>query len=348
MNVLFKEITLPPRAAYLASKVGLIIFGVFEILTGMLYLALAALLGATPFYGFPPIRPLMYISSVVVFFGFAVFFLWIGIGSILRRRWARPVVVIASLLWLAFEIPSFVFTIFFWKQASDVAADSGLRVVGDLAAKFLPHALSTVPTGGPAGLCGVANAIGLFFVSSGLAGLFLIAPAVLALLFYTSRHVSDVMDKRSTKTYWTDQLPMAVMGVCMGLFMMGVFSAVNLFDPAVFPFGWQIHGAAAFVIVLLITALYFILAFYTLKRRSWAWIATFVWSLVSALSGVTALLRGHLAARLSRDLFPIIPKGAVTPHLVLFYTGATGIVSIAWLVFLLGVRGHFQERQDQA
>src|SRR5208283_2529435 len=120
----------PPRIAYKDRSTGLIIFGILTILLGgvcALFLPLmlfgqtmsAKATGTPP--NFAAILPAASIYGVL-----AVALVWLGIGSIKARRWARALLLIFSWSWLVMGVVMLVVMAF-----------------------LLPRVLANVPAGGP-------------------------------------------------------------------------------------------------------------------------------------------------------------------------------------------------------
>src|SRR6185369_8256249 len=94
-------------AAGRAHGTGLVLFGLFELLVGLLFLAKAVLFallsipGVAPavsrFGGDLPLTALLALAP-------AAFFVALGFGSIAGRRWARSLSLAFSLVWLAVGI----------------------------------------------------------------------------------------------------------------------------------------------------------------------------------------------------------------------------------------------------
>ena len=89
--------------AFKDRKLGLVFFGVIQIAQGALFallvlFGLVAPMAFTPTgqTGVPPAGPVL--SSLTIFAPLAVAFVWLGIGSILARRWARALSLITA--WL--------------------------------------------------------------------------------------------------------------------------------------------------------------------------------------------------------------------------------------------------------
>src|SRR5258705_9327778 len=100
----------PP--VYRDRRTGLIIFGIVEIIIGCLCLLFAplALLGqvmAAKVTGNPP-EFKMILPSLIMYPLLAVAFIWLGVGSIKRQRWARALSLILSWSWLLIGFGSLI------------------------------------------------------------------------------------------------------------------------------------------------------------------------------------------------------------------------------------------------
>src|SRR5688572_11913845 len=101
-----------PPPAHRDRRTGLIVFGIMEIIIGCFCLLFVALMlvgqvmaakatgNATPFK--------MLLPSLLLYPVLAVGFIWLGIGSMTRRRWARAISLVVSWSWLVIGIVSVV------------------------------------------------------------------------------------------------------------------------------------------------------------------------------------------------------------------------------------------------
>src|SRR5580658_4634236 len=98
----------PTAAArpYRDRYAGLVCFGVLAVLLGLLALLglmsvlLLVATNGTMSAGTPGVSGRALLPGASVYLVAAVFFLWLGIGSILARRWARALMLIAAWFWL--------------------------------------------------------------------------------------------------------------------------------------------------------------------------------------------------------------------------------------------------------
>ncbi|MFZ0829388.1 MAG: hypothetical protein WAO02_18415 [Verrucomicrobiia bacterium] len=235
-------------------SVGLIIFGILTILLGglaglMILLMLAGqAMSARTTGASPPFSTLLPVISI--YGTLAVALVWLGIGSIMARRWARALLLIFSWTWLGM----------------------GLLVVV-IMAFFMPKILSGAASGpGHPGVDSsmiVGIMVGMFLVYGVL---FVILPAVWT-FFYSSRHVKVTCETRDTARRWTDACPLPVLGLCLWLlFSVPIMLVMPLAGHAVMPFfGMFLTGLPGTLFCLAVAALWGYAAWrlYKLDVRGW-------------------------------------------------------------------------------
>lgn len=101
--------TEPTPPAYKNRSCGLIVFGVLNILLG----ALSGLMVPVMLLGqainarnpnAPPASLAMLLPGLLIYAGLAVALIWLGIGSIKVRRWARALLLIFAWSWLVIGV----------------------------------------------------------------------------------------------------------------------------------------------------------------------------------------------------------------------------------------------------
>ena len=186
--------------AYKNRTVGLIIFGIWTILLGSLTGLNAAFVlftrVAVANVTHQPANVAALLPVLFIYGGLAVTLIWLGIGSILCRRWARALLLVLS--WSGLIV--------------GILTVAGLAFVLPDAAQNLPAA--TV-NGKPVNYPQVMTAM-MVIVFGVLGVLFVILPAVWA-FFYSSRHVKATCEARDPVTRWTDACPLPVLGLCVWL-----------------------------------------------------------------------------------------------------------------------------------
>jgi hypothetical protein len=186
-----------PAASGRDYGTGLVLFGLLELLIGLLFLAKAVLFallsipGVMPsvgrFGGDVPLTALLALAP-------AAFFVALGFGSIAARRWARALALAFSLVWLAIGILCLAF---------------GLLWVPKIIAAIPPAAgeaaRSARQTAGALVRAGVIAMTAAFLL-----------PAVSA-LFYGNAGVARECERRDPQARWTDRVPTGVLALIVVL-----------------------------------------------------------------------------------------------------------------------------------
>jgi hypothetical protein len=204
---------------------------------------------------------------VLVYGGLAVALVWLGIGSIMARRWARALLLIFSWTWLVsgiLMIPMMGFAM--PKAFANLPATAGQP---------------TMPPGAIAGMT--------IFILLVMSFFFVLLPAIWT-FFYFSPHVKATCEMRDPVTRWTDACPLPVLALSLWL-LVGV--PVLLIMPVachgVIPFfGTLLSGLPGSVICLAVAALWAYCAWriYKMDVRGW-WIilvAMFLYTVSSLMT----------------------------------------------------------------
>ena len=187
----------------------------------------------------------------------AVALVWLGIGSVMARRWARALLLVFSWSWLVVGVIAVIVMAF-----------------------VLPKILTNLPadaTNGqpalPAESMGIMMAVMFLFYGV----LFVMMPAAW-MFFYQSRHVRATCEARDPVARWTDACPLPVLGLCVWLW---ISAAMMLVMPvsghAVMPFyGVFLTGLPATLWCLTVAVLWGCAAglLYRLDPRGWWLILT--------------------------------------------------------------------------
>jgi hypothetical protein len=183
-----------------------------------------------------------------------VAFIWLGIGSIRCRRWARALMLILSWSWLVTGVTAISFLLFFG-----------------------PRMIQGLPPG--------AKVVALLVMGVIWTIIFIVIPAVLV-GFYQSRHVKATCDARDPAARWTDGCPLPVLAVSVWL---GLGAATMLAMPlgygAVLPFfGALLSGLPGTAACLLLAGLWAYLAWAWYRLKPMAWWTTLAILLVFSIS----------------------------------------------------------------
>ena len=248
--------SIPPSVGYKNRSTGLIIFGILTILLGCVCALLVPLMifaqtMATKATGAPPnfstILPGVFLYGIL-----AVALIWLGIGSIKARRWARALLLIYSWSWLIMGIVMVV-VMAFW----------------------LPKIFGNIPSTGTPGHPALPSAaIRMMMLSMMViyAVIFVILPGMWT-FFYGSRHVKATCEARDPVLRWTDACPLPVLACSLWLIFCAPMMLITpLTGHAVMPFfGTFLAGMPGALLYLAGAAVlsYGAWALYKLDRRGW-------------------------------------------------------------------------------
>jgi hypothetical protein len=245
-----------PLESHKDRSTGLTIFGILTIMLG----CLAALLIPLMLFGQmsmarttgAPVRLSIILPGALTYGLMAVALVWLGIGSIKARRWARALLLIFSWSWLVV----------------------GLCIIGGMAI-IMPQMMATLSASGPKGqpvmTSSVVVAMLVFmFVFYGV--LFVILPAIWT-FFYSSRHVKATCEARDPVPHWTDACPLPVLALCLWLVFSGAMMlVVPLTSHGLMPcFGIFLTGLPGTLLCLSIAAIWIFSGWrlYQLDVRAW-------------------------------------------------------------------------------
>jgi hypothetical protein len=248
-----------PPSGFKDRSTGLMVFGILVIIVGCLlglmvpFMLLGQLMaGRVPGVEPTPLR--LILPAIGMYLGMAVAFIWLGIGSLRCRRWARALLLITSWIWL-------------------IGGLAGVVAV----ACILPQVFSGTMPGTPPGTPPMPAAFRIVFtvVMVGICSvIYVIIPGALV-FFYGSRHVKATCEARDPVPRWTDACPLPVLAISLMLGMGAAMMPLMVWTYRVVPcFGTYLSGAPA-VALLLVTAViyaYGARAAYKLNIAGW-WIA---------------------------------------------------------------------------
>lgn len=295
---------------------GLLIFGILEILMGALCVLVVGLIlvgqmlmSRTTETTF---NARMVLPAVLVYLLLAVAFIWLGIGSIKCRRWARSLLLILSWSWLG----------------------TGLISV-PLMSFLLPRILAAAPANGqalPAGAMLVVMVIQLVVMSV----ILVVVPGV-QVFFYSSRHVRATCEARNAGPCWTDTCPLPVLAVAcwlwLGAAMMLCFPvAYNGVMPV---FGTLVSGLPGGLIAISFAGWWFWLGRMWYQRRVAGWRMLTATMLALGISSLITFSRLDMVEMYQKMGYPeaqiemIRRQGLISSQFMLW-------ISTAWLTPILG------------
>lgn len=249
----------------------LVFFGIIEILMGIVCLLLlgvmllASTIGAA---GAEAVQLKVLISALFMYGLFAAFFVTMGVGSILARRWARAIMVMASALWLVFGTLSLIMMFSQLPQMLSGPAMNGTQL--------------------QPGIATVIKAVTAFFSIV----FFVIVPGVL-FLFYRSPNVKATCEARDIKRRWTDR-PLMVLSLSLVSGVMALSMVITLLINVVPFFGIVLTGIPAMFYEVIFGAVAAWSAWQLYHRRMQGWLAIVGLSLLGLFSWGVTVLRGNL------------------------------------------------------
>jgi len=247
---------------YRDRSLGLVVFGVIEILIGA-FCALLVPLALLAWWvsggdanGSATLRSTL--AVVVIYLVMAALFVWLGVGSIRARRWACDVMLAISRIWLMTGVCTLLLSWF--------VLPGLLRGVG--AAEGLPSEILLVAVG-----------VTLAIVSL----IYVLLPGAFV-LFYRSPDVMATCRARDPRSQFTDECPPRVLTLAV-LWGMAAISVVAMpaYDWAFPFFGRLLLGAAGAVPWIAVFVVCAALAWGSCRRRPWAW-----WGAVAATAAAAA------------------------------------------------------------
>lgn len=267
-------------------KAGLTLFGVLHIGLGGLCALLVPLMllgmALSKTVSSPSAQPLdmrMMAPGVALYALLAIAFIWVGIGSILARRWARALILVSSWIWL-------------------ICGISGLCMMW----LILPDMYAQLGTSGqaPKQLASVMMYSTLAFMTL----LYVLWPGVLV-LFYGSKSVKSTCEFRNPSPSWTDACPLPVLALSL-LFGFWACSALfmSCYDWVTPFFGILLSGPAGAVVALCTTCLLAYVSWGTFRLNVRAWTCAVGLVLAWALSIGLTFSRHSLMDFYAKMKFP--------------------------------------------
>jgi hypothetical protein len=253
----------------------------------------------------------------------AVVLVWLGIGSILARRWARAILLCLSAVALV-----------------------GGAIACVSMAFILPHLFDAMARQNPQALPPAAMMIAKVVAAVFGVIVYIVIPGAL-FLFYRSPHVRLTCEARDPVLRWTDLCPLPVLAMSL---VMGAGGAMMLLVMArihVFPvFGTFVAGAWGFLLALLGACLLLYLAwgFYRLHGPAW-WIAIGMQALVAA-SGIVTFWKADFAEMYLK--MGMEPRAAAMSAQLLAAPAFRWLAALSflpWIAWLLWVRRYFSGPQ---
>ena len=325
----------PPAAAFRNRRVGLIVFGIALILAGAvcaLFVPLVLLGGFMAQASGAGAEWRMLVPSLTLYALLAVAFVWIGVGSLAARRWARALALILSWVWLLTGVITVGMMALLFPMMSEMLA--GAAAAG---AASKGRGVAPMPDEGMA-------AVILVITLAVMAVIFVIVPGVLV-LFYRSPHVRATCEAFDPRPSWTDACPLPVLGLSLSLAFMAIFSLPSIiaYGGMVPMFGTVLTGFTGIAVTGALAGLWGWCAWATWRMRIAGWWAAFLSTVLMTLSGAVTFATVDLIEIYRRAGFPeeqmqVLEDFRIDGRLM---AGAMIALTIAVAAWMLSVKRHF-------
>ncbi len=310
-------------------KARLVVFGILQIILGSICVLIVPLMVfgmiAAHKNAAEDVNARAMIPGVLFYVLLAVWFIWMGIGSIKARRWARALILVSSWLWLVCGALGFVFM---------------LRVIPNMYDKMGEN--GQIPKAAIIGVkCGIMAIMAVFYI---------IIPGLLV-LFYSGRNVKATCEYRDPKVRWTDKCPLPVLGMsfisagwAISMFWMGIYKWTIPF------FGSFLSGIPGAIVILILALLLIYTAYgtYKLDMKAW-WCALLVivgWSLstIITFSRVNIQTYYDKMGFSGQQLESMKQYGTMLGSNMNLFLGFWAVALIAYLIY---IRRYFTGTQDR-
>ncbi|HUT90073.1 MAG TPA: hypothetical protein VMY37_11290 [Thermoguttaceae bacterium] len=303
-------------------RAGLVLFGVLQILIGAfcaLMIPLMAASGALSQAGGVAMDARTMIPAILQYALMAVAGIWLGIGSIRARRWARALTLVLAWIWLVCGVLGLLFFITF---------------MGDMYQQIAQE--SRMPS---------EAIVVMQVVMSGMLGCIYVFLPGMFILFYQSRHVRATCESRDPQVRWTDRCPLPVLAVSL-LLGFGAFSTIGVLAyGAVVPwFGTLLSGVGGLGVMVANALLLSVFAWGIYKLKKWAWLGTTALIAILSVSAIMTFSRVSLLEMYEKMNFPegqleLMQKYGMFEKMN--FPWMMGICLAAYLAYLLYVGRYF-------
>jgi hypothetical protein len=256
------EGVVPQTPAYRDRTAVLVFFGVVQLLFGAVCLFFVLAMSAASAFqrgSMGTARPPQLLSAMLLYCGLAIYFFFAGIGSIRRRRWAQPLTLAVSSLWLAVGV-----------------------VAISISAYLLPRLFGSMETPHGSGILAVV--FGVIFV------MYILIPGVFVLV-YRSEHVRATCFAADPHPRWTDGVPVPRLALAILFAFSALALLANLSYRAIPVFGMMLTGAVATAVLLSMSVLCAFLAIQIYRGRPSGWWLMILLQLIGMVTSIVTLTR---------------------------------------------------------
>ncbi len=296
---------------------GLVAMGIVQIVLGalcgvMVPFMLMATLASAHFEGEAgtTTSPVMMIPGTLFYLAMAVAFIWLGIGSIKARRWARALLLISSWFWLISGSLGLIFMAFLLPNLQEqMTAEGGL-----------PEAMLRAT----------------LYLTMGFMAVFYVLLPGMFVIFYGSKHVEATCERKDPTERWTDRCPLPVLAVSAAAAVGAAWAPLMGFYGWAVPFfGSILNGAAGAVIVIIMVALLAYVAYGAYRLDITAWWCAVLMVVLWGLSGYMTFAHGGLMEFYEMMNMPAEQLEAMAEYDIL-NGPAMVVLTGAWALAILG------------
>ena len=180
----------------------------------------------------------------------AALMIWVGVGSLRVRRWARPVMLVLCWSWLITGGVSFLHMVLFGASMREMMS-AGMPPGAPPPPRMVEYVMATV--------MGTVSFL-----------LMVLLPALLAWL-YQRRGVRETLQHFDQRRAWTDRCPTPVLAVAAWMCVMGLGCAIYAIYAVLPVYGRFVTGAPAVAAMVAMAALFAWLAYCVYRLRPAAW-----------------------------------------------------------------------------
>jgi hypothetical protein len=320
----------PPPLAYTDRSTGLMIFGIIQVILGLLAALMIpfAMLGAfmsrlVP--GGAGLRPAQVASGVISYALISATLITVGIGSLQSKRWARALTLVTS--WYALIVGTL--TTIFVTAVLPVSIQS-----------FMAAAQRSTRDPSSAGLSTAVMAIILTIIILFVAFFAILVPLAFV-IFYGRKDVELTCRYRDPLERWTDRAPLPVLGASVYLTVGAFFLISTALSTPIFPFfGRYLTGIVGAACLFVFVALNMYLAITLFRLRSAAWWIAVVAATLQVLSTAITYARADLMQAYSKlgfsenELRVLNSTPLFRSHVILWWGLLSGVIFVGYLLFL--------------
>jgi len=315
--------------AYRDRGTGLTIFGVVQIILGLLAALMVPLIALGAFMSrLAPggtMRPGQIISGVATYAFAAAALLALGIGSVRMKSWARALTLVTSWYWLIMGVLATVLL----TAVLPVVMKGVLAQMKQSSADASSADMST-------GVMAVILTLIIIF-----AAFFLMLVPIAFVIFYSRKDVAETCRRRDPVERWTDRTPLPVLGASVALCTGSLYMLLVGLTTPLFPFfGSYLTGIAAVACFVVLAALdlYISVALFRLQLSGW-WIAIAALS-IRMVSMILTYSRADLRQAYSKmgmsdaQLEMLNSSPLLRGHVLLWWSMLSMVLFLGYMVWL--------------